>query len=199
MYKVHDFKVLVCVLNEVHTSSFSLSMNGNLFCRKYVHHEKMTHFYRIPNTSFVILKESSSKSKESFYYKLDGNSYMLVFSCTHTQISYGLFMWSDAKNLRNICEIFAKYSQKIRENSQKFCQKFVKNSRILIFREFFANFLRIFCEFFANISQIFHKYFVNISRKFCEFFASDHVKSPLLTIQQHLCYKFTKNFKRKKL
>ena len=84
MYKVHDFKVLVYVLNEVHTSSFSLSMNGNLFCRKYVHHEKMTHFYRIPNTSFVILKESSSKSKESFYYKLDGNSYMLVFSCTHT-------------------------------------------------------------------------------------------------------------------
>ena len=158
MYKVHDFKVLVYVLNEVHTSSFSLSMNGNLFCRKYVHHEKMTHFYRIPNTSFVILKESSSKSKESFYYKLDGNSYMLVFSCTHTQISYGLFMWSDAKNLRNICEIFAKYSQKIRERltdssrglTQKIREIFAKNLRNI--REIFTKYLRNICEIFAKKS-----------------------------------------------
>ena len=88
-----------------------------------------------------------------------------------------------AKNLQNICEIFAKYSRKIREKfaknlrkicekfakySQKIREKFAKNSQKInipeffrifsrIFRKYFANFnfLRIFCEFFANFSQIF--------------------------------------------
>ena len=76
------------------------------------------------------------------------------------------------KNLRNICEIFAKNSWKIRKkfakNSQKIREKltfvnfsgffhefFANISQILIFREFFANYSRIFREYFTNFTQIF--------------------------------------------
>ena len=79
-----------------------------------------------------------------------------------------------AKNLRKICEIFAKYSRKICENSWKICKKFAKKLRkikihakfaknLWNIREFwfFANFLQIFHKFFTNISQIFRKFFAN--------------------------------------
>ena len=65
-----------------------------------------------------------------------------------------------AKNLQKICEIFVKYSRKIREKLT-----FVNFSGF--FHEFFANILQIliFREYFANISRIFHEYFANFLRQ----------------------------------